>query len=121
MREHTVKKIIFSSSAKVYGDLGISCYDESIDPKPVNVCGRTKRMIEEILLDIQSSDHEWRIAILRYFNLVGAHVSGLVDEIPRGVPNNLMPYIAKVAGGELPFPSIFGNDYPTNDGTGMRD
>lgn len=116
-----VKTLVFSSSATVYGDPGYTQYNESTPLKPVNVYGRTKLMIEEVLRDIKQSDALWQIAILRYFNPVGAHESGLIGEDPAGIPNNLMPFISQVAIGQRPQLSIFGNDYPTPDGTGKRD
>lgn len=122
MKEHNVKKFIFSSSATVYGDQGLTKYVESIERgKTTNPYGTTKAMIEKILEDLYASDNSWNITILRYFNPVGAHESGLIGEEPNGIPNNLMPYVMKVASGKLEVLSIFGNDYPTPDGTGIRD
>lgn len=121
MLAHQVKKIVFSSSATIYGDPGLDRYDESMKPEPINVYGRTKWMIEQILQDIVTADPDWKVAILRYFNPVGAHPSGLIGENPKGVPNNLMPYLLKVAIQEYPSLNVFGDDYPTPDGTGMRD
>ena len=122
MKEHNVKKFIFSSSATVYGDQGLTRYAESIERgKTTNPYGTTKAMIEKILEDLYASDNSWNITILRYFNPVGAHESGLIGEEPNGIPNNLMPYVMKVASGKLEVLSIFGNDYPTPDGTGIRD
>lgn len=122
MKEHDVKKFIFSSSATVYGDQGLTRYAESIERgKTTNPYGTTKAMIEKILEDLYASDNSWNITILRYFNPVGAHESGLIGEEPNGIPNNLMPYVMKVASGKLEVLSIFGNDYPTPDGTGIRD
>ena len=116
-----VKTLVFSSSATVYGDPQYLPIDENHPTNPTNPYGRTKLQIEEILCDLSNSDLGWRIICLRYFNPVGAHESGLIGESPKGVPNNLMPYIAKVAAGELPYLNIYGNDYPTSDGTGVRD
>lgn len=116
-----VSKIIFSSSATVYGDPGYSQYLESTPVAPINPYGRTKLMVEDILRDIKNSKTYWRIAILRYFNPVGAHSSGMIGESPLGIPNNLMPFIAQVAGGKRSMLSIFGGDYPTSDGTALRD
>lgn len=122
MKEFNVKSLIFSSSAAVYGDHGSVKYDETMECKtPNNPYGRTKAMIETILQDLYVSDPEWKITLLRYFNPVGAHESGLIGEIPDGVPNNLMPYVVKVATGELPKLTIFGDDYDTEDGTCIRD
>lgn len=121
MARAKVKTLIFSSSATVYGEPGVVKYTENLPLKPVNVYGRTKLMVEDILRDISKSDPGWRIALLRYFNPVGAHASGLIGEDPNGIPNNLMPFVAQVAVGKLPKLSIFGNDYPTPDGTGKRD
>lgn len=122
MQEHCVKKFIFSSSATVYGDNGEIKYVESMGRgKTTSPYGTTKAMIEKILEDLYFSDNSWNITILRYFNPVGAHESGLIGEEPNGIPNNLMPYVMKVASGKLETLSIFGNDYPTIDGTGVRD
>ncbi|MEQ9209996.1 MAG: UDP-glucose 4-epimerase GalE [Pseudomonadales bacterium] len=121
MQKAGCKKLVFSSSATVYGDPGVVAYTEQLPLKPVNPYGQSKRMVEDIARDLQASDRGWSIALLRYFNPVGAHPSGLIGEDPRGVPNNLMPYIAKVAVGELPEVNVFGDDYPTPDGTGVRD
>lgn len=121
MNRANVKTIVFSSSATVYGDPGIVRYKESTPLKPVNVYGRTKLMVEDVLRDLKKSDSNWRIALLRYFNPVGAHESGLIGEDPAGVPNNLMPFISQVAIGKREKLSIFGDDYPTGDGTGKRD
>lgn len=122
MRNHGVKNIIFSSSATVYGDPEIIPITEEC-PKGVctNPYGWTKSMLEQILTDIQKADNEWNVILLRYFNPIGAHKSGLIGEDPNGIPNNLMPYITKVATGQLPRVNVFGNDYPTPDGTGVRD
>ena len=122
MKEYNVKRFIFSSSATVYGDQGITKYSESVGRgETSNPYGTTKAMIEKILEDLYSSDNSWNITILRYFNPVGAHESGLIGEEPNGIPNNLMPYVMKVASGKLEVLNVFGNDYPTPDGTGIRD
>ena len=122
MQKYNVKKLVFSSSATVYGDPGCPKYVEEMGRgKTTNPYGTTKAMIEKILEDLYSSDNSWDISILRYFNPVGAHESGLIGEEPNGIPNNLMPYVMKVASGKLEILSIFGNDYPTVDGTGVRD
>lgn len=116
-----VHSIVFSSSATVYGDPGYSQYREDTPLAPVNVYGRTKLMVEDILRDLKNSESAWRIALLRYFNPIGAHKSGLIGENPVGIPNNLMPFIAQVAVGKRHKLSVFGNDYPTPDGTSLRD
>ena len=122
MQKYEVKNIIFSSSATVYGDPGIPKYTENMERgKTTSPYGTTKAMIEKILEDLYTSDNSWNITLLRYFNPVGAHESGLIGEEPNGIPNNLMPYIMKVASGKLEELSVFGNDYPTPDGTGVRD
>ena len=122
MKEHNVKKFIFSSSATVYGDNGETKYVETMGRgETTSPYGTTKAMIEKILEDLYFSDNSWNITLLRYFNPVGAHESGLIGEEPNGIPNNLMPYVMKVASGKLETLSIFGNDYPTVDGTGVRD
>ncbi len=122
MQSHNVKKIIFSSSATVYGDPGIHKYHEGLGRGiPTSPYGATKAMIEEILEDLYKSDNSWSIVILRYFNPVGAHESGLIGEAPNGIPNNLMPFIMQVASGKRECLNIFGNDYPTRDGTCIRD
>jgi len=122
MQEYNVKKIIFSSSATIYGDPGVPKYVEELGRgKTSNPYGTTKAMIEQILEDLYTSDNEWSIAILRYFNPIGAHSSGLIGEKPNGIPNNLMPYILKVASNQLEILNVFGNDYDTKDGTGVRD
>jgi UDP-glucose 4-epimerase len=113
--------IVFSSSATVYGDPAVVPILESHSLGPINPYGRTKLMVEDILRDLAIADVRWRIAILRYFNPVGAHESGLIGEDPSGVPNNLLPFIAQVAVGKLPHLAVFGNDYSTPDGTGVRD
>ena len=121
MQRHNVKRIIFSSSATVYGDPASVPIREDFPLSTTNPYGSTKLMIERILQDLHRSDPEWNIVLLRYFNPVGAHASGLLGEDPNGIPNNLTPYIAKVASGQLPLVHVFGNDYPTADGTGVRD
>ena len=122
MQKYNVKKLVFSSSATVYGDPGNPKYVEEMGRgETTNPYGTTKAMIEKILEDLYASDNSWDISILRYFNPVGAHSSGLIGEEPNGIPNNLMPYVMKVAAGKLEVLSIFGNDYPTKDGTGVRD
>ena len=121
MAEFGVKRLVFSSSATVYGDPHTVPISEDFPLQATNPYGRTKLMIEEILRDLGHSDAAWQIAILRYFNPVGAHVSGLIGENPNGIPNNLMPFVAQVAVGRRPELSVFGNDYPTPDGTGVRD
>ncbi len=121
MRDANVKKIVFSSSATVYGVPKTLPIQESFPLSATNPYGQTKLMIEQILQDLYVSDPGWSISILRYFNPVGAHKSGLIGEAPKGIPNNLMPYVTQVATGKLPKLKIFGNDYPTPDGTGVRD
>jgi len=121
MREHSVRKIVFSSSATVYGDPHTVPIMEDFPLAPTNPYGRSKLMIEEILCDINAAGEGWDIALLRYFNPVGAHPSGLIGEDPNGIPNNLFPYITQVAVGKHKTLSVFGNDYPTVDGTGVRD
>ena len=121
MKEHNVKKIIFSSSATVYGKPKTVPIKEDFPLSATNPYGRTKLMIEEILEDVYVSDNEWSIILLRYFNPIGAHESGLIGENPNGIPNNLMPYITQVALGKLDHLNVFGNDYQTHDGTGVRD
>lgn len=121
MKEHSVKDIVFSSSATVYGDPKSVPIREDFPLGATNPYGRSKLMIEEILRDLHASDPEWNIALLRYFNPVGAHKSGLIGEDPNDIPNNLMPFISQVAIGKRPELSVFGNDYPTRDGTGVRD
>lgn len=120
MKQHNVKKIVFSSSATVYGMAKVPIKEDS-PLSTTNPYGSTKLMIEQILKDVFVADNEWSIALLRYFNPVGAHESGLIGENPNGIPNNLMPYISQVAVGKLECLSVFGNDYPTPDGTGVRD
>ena len=119
--EFDVKKIAFSSSATVYGNPKSLPIKEDFPLSTTNPYGTTKLMIEGILKDLYKSDNNWSIAILRYFNPIGAHSSGLIGENPNGIPNNLMPYIIKVATGELECLGVFGNDYNTHDGTGVRD
>jgi UDP-glucose 4-epimerase len=121
MADCGVKTLVFSSSATVYGQPQYLPLDESHPTSATNPYGRTKLMIEEMLADIAASDSSWRIATLRYFNPVGAHDSGLIGENPNGTPNNLMPFISRVAAGRLGELSVFGNDYDTPDGTGVRD
>ena len=121
LNEFNVKKIAFSSSATVYGKPKALPIKEDFPLSTTNPYGTTKLIIEGILKDLYNSDNEWSIAILRYFNPIGAHKSGLIGENPNGIPNNLMPYIIKVATGELDCLGIFGNDYDTHDGTGVRD
>ena len=122
MKKHNVKTLVFSSSATVYGDPEIIPITEECKVGgTTNPYGTSKFMVEQILQDLYKSDNEWNIAILRYFNPVGAHESGLIGEDPKGIPANLMPYIQKVAAGKLKELSVFGNDYNTKDGTGVRD
>lgn len=122
MKKYNCKKIIFSSSATVYGNQGVTKFVETMERgKTTNPYGTTKAMIEKILEDLYVADNSWGIVLLRYFNPVGAHESGLIGDNPNGIPNNLMPYIQKVAAGKLPELSIYGNDYPTKDGTCVRD
>jgi UDP-glucose 4-epimerase len=121
MEQAGIYTLIFSSSATVYGDPGYARYDEQTPLAPINVYGRTKRMVEDILRDGKKAQSRWNVALLRYFNPVGAHESGLMGEDPTGLPNNLMPFIAQVAVGKREKLSVFGNDYPTADGTGVRD
>lgn len=122
MREHDCKNIVFSSSATVYGEPDNVPLPESAPKKPAtNPYGWTKWMIEQILTDLSVADAEWNIVLLRYFNPIGAHESGLIGEDPKGIPNNLVPYVAQVAIGKLPAVRVFGNDYDTPDGTGVRD
>ena len=122
MKNYHVKKFIFSSSATVYGEENKVPYTETMETeRAVNPYGHTKLFVEQILKDLYKSDNTWNICILRYFNPIGAHESGLIGEEPKGIPNNLMPYMVKVANGELPELSVFGDDYNTPDGTGVRD
>lgn len=115
------KKMVFSSSATVYGMKNPSPYREDMPLSAINPYGSTKLMIEQILTDLAASDPAWSVALLRYFNPIGAHESGEIGEDPQGIPNNLLPYIMRVAVGALPHVNIFGGDYPTPDGTGVRD
>lgn len=122
MREYGCKKIVFSSSATVYGSNNISPLKEDMKTGgTTNPYGTTKYMIEIILEDFHKGDSEWGVTLLRYFNPIGAHKSGRIGENPNGIPNNLMPYITQVAIGKLPYLNVFGNDYDTHDGTGVRD
>ena len=127
MSEANVKQLVFSSSATVYGESSSPQYVENFPLGAINPYGRSKAMIEDILRDLSAADlinkseHPWKIALLRYFNPIGAHESGLIGEDPNGIPNNLMPYVAQVAIGKLAQLSVFGDDYPTPDGTGIRD
>ncbi|MCA1925686.1 MAG: UDP-glucose 4-epimerase GalE [Thiobacillus sp.] len=121
MAEAGVKSVVFSSSATVYGDPATVPITEDFPLSATNPYGRSKLFIEEMLRDIARADDGWTIALLRYFNPVGAHESGLIGEDPRGIPNNLMPYVAQVAVGRRPHLNVFGGDYPTPDGTGVRD
>ena len=122
MRKYSCKNIIFSSSATVYGDPASVPITEDF-PKGTctNPYGWTKSMMEQIMTDLQKSDSEWKVVLLRYFNPIGAHKSGKIGEDPQGIPNNLLPYIAQVAVGKLDYLSVFGDDYDTVDGTGVRD
>lgn len=121
MRQAQVKTLVFSSSATVYGDPVALPVCEDFPRSATNPYGRSKLIIEDILADLHLAEPDWRIARLRYFNPVGAHESGLIGENPRGIPNNLLPYIAQVASGQRAYLNIWGNDYPTPDGTGVRD
>jgi UDP-glucose 4-epimerase len=121
MRAAQVSSLVFSSSATVYGAPQYLPLDESHPTSATNPYGRSKLHIEEILADVARSDAQWRMVCLRYFNPVGAHPSGLIGETPNGIPNNLMPYVAQVASGQRAFLQVYGNDYPTPDGTGLRD
>lgn len=121
MKAFGVRHLVFSSSCTVYGDPHKVPITEDFPLSATNPYGRSKLMIEDILRDLYNADHSWNIALLRYFNPVGAHPSGRIGEDPNGIPNNLMPYIAQVAVGKLPYLRVFGNDYPTPDGTGVRD
>jgi len=121
MKNHQVSTLVFSSSATVYGDPQTVPIKEDFPLGPTNPYGRSKLMIEEILRDLHRAEQQWSIALLRYFNPVGAHESGLIGEDPNGIPNNLLPFISQVAVGKLEKLSVFGNDYPTPDGTGVRD
>jgi UDP-glucose 4-epimerase len=121
MKAHGVRNIVFSSSATVYGRYGVVPFKEDSQVSATNPYGFTKVMTEQILTDIHTADSSWNVAILRYFNPIGAHPSGLIGEDPSGIPNNLVPYIAQVAVGKLKQLKVYGNDYPTPDGTGVRD
>ncbi|XQW85940.1 UDP-glucose 4-epimerase GalE [Thalassotalea piscium] len=121
MAAHNVKKLVFSSSATVYGENNVSPLVETMPTSAINPYGQTKLMIEHVLFDLAKSDPQWSIACLRYFNPIGAHHSGLIGENPNGIPNNLLPYVAQVAVGRLPQLQVFGDDYDTPDGTGVRD
>ena len=121
MNRHGVQQIVFSSSATVYGMTEKMPLTEESPLEPVNPYGRSKLVVEQILRDLAAADPAWRVMLLRYFNPVGAHASGLIGEDPIGVPNNLMPFVAQVAVGRQPRLRIYGNDYPTADGTGVRD
>jgi UDP-glucose 4-epimerase len=121
MQDSGVKRLVFSSSATVYGEPKYLPIDEAHPTAPTNPYGWNKLHIEQMLSNLVVADPEWRISSLRYFNPVGAHESGLIGEDPNDIPNNLMPYIARVAAGKLPYLNVYGNDYPTHDGTGIRD
>jgi UDP-glucose 4-epimerase len=121
MKEAGCKNLVFSSSATVYGDPAKVPITEDMPLSATNPYGRSKLIVEEICRDLAKSDPDWHIALLRYFNPVGAHASGLIGEDPKGIPNNLMPFIMQVAVGRRPHLSVFGSDYPTHDGTGVRD
>ena len=121
MQKHGAKRIVFSSSATVYGKPESVPIKEDFPLSTTNPYGETKLMIERILKDLFVSDNEWSISVLRYFNPIGAHKSGLIGEDPKGIPNNLLPYITQVASGKREYLSVFGNDYNTHDGTGVRD
>ena len=122
MRNHDVKNIIFSSSATVYGDPAfIPITEECPKGSPTNPYGWTKWMLEQILTDLHTADNSWNVILLRYFNPIGAHKSGLIGEDPKGIPNNLVPYVAQVAVGKRECLGVFGDDYKTHDGTGVRD
>lgn len=121
MQEEKVFRLVFSSSATVYGINNPIPYKEEYPTGAVNPYGQTKVMIEQMLTDLAAADSRWSIVLLRYFNPIGAHPSGLLGEDPNGIPNNLLPYIAKVAAGQLPYLNVFGDDYDTRDGTGVRD
>ncbi len=121
MERAGVRRLVFSSSATVYGQPDAVPIPESAPLRTTNPYGRSKLLCEDMLRELQTADNRWQIALLRYFNPVGAHASGLIGEKPSGVPNNLMPYITQVAAGKHPFLRVFGDDYPTVDGTGVRD
>lgn len=122
MQKHNVKNIVFSSSATVYGDpQALPLREDMPTGMPTNPYGQSKLMVEHVLTDLYNSDNQWNIVLLRYFNPAGAHPSGLIGEDPNGIPNNLMPFITQVATGKRDKLSVFGNDYDTHDGTGVRD
>ena len=122
MRNHGCKSIVFSSSSTVYGDPdSLPLTEQSPKKSATNPYGWTKWMIEQILTDLHTADPEWNVVLLRYFNPIGAHPSGLIGEDPKGIPNNLVPYVAQVAVGKREAVQVYGNDYPTPDGTGVRD
>ena len=121
MKKYNLRNLVFSSSATVYGEPKTVPITEDFPLSATNPYGRTKLIIEDILRDLYNAEPEWNIALLRYFNPVGAHISGRIGEDPNGIPNNLLPYISQVAVGRLPFLRVFGDDYPTPDGTGVRD
>ena len=121
MRAHGCKKIVFSSSATVYGMHNTAPFTEDMPLSTTNPYGSTKLFIEQILTDLGKADPEWSVCLLRYFNPIGAHESGLIGESPNGIPNNLLPYVAQVAVGKLPCLGVYGDDYDTHDGTGVRD
>ena len=121
MKKHDVKNLVFSSSATVYGDPEKLPITEDCRLTATNPYGRTKLFLEEIMRDLHKSDNSWNILLLRYFNPVGAHKSGKIGENPNGIPNNLMPYIAQVASGKRKELSVFGDDWDTKDGTGVRE
>lgn len=121
MRKHYCKRIVFSSSATVYGSPKTVPIREDFPLSTTNPYGSTKLMLEQILSDLYVPDHDWSVMLLRYFNPIGAHQSGMIGENPNGIPNNLMPYVCQVAVGKLDHLNVFGNDYPTPDGTGVRD
>jgi UDP-glucose 4-epimerase len=121
MSEFNVKTIVFSSSATVYGDPALVPIKENFPLSATNPYGRTKLMVEDILRDLYASDNTWRVGLLRYFNPIGAHSSGMIGEDPNGIPNNLLPYVSQVAVGRLTKLRVFGSDYATHDGTGVRD
>jgi UDP-glucose 4-epimerase len=121
MRRHGVRTLVFSSSATVYGDQKTMPVAETASTAPANPYGRSKLMIEDMLRDLAASDAGWKIALLRYFNPVGAHPSGMIGEDPQGIPNNLMPFVCQVAVGRLPELRVYGGDYATADGSGVRD
>ena len=121
MEKYNVKILVISSSATVYGKYNISPLTEDMELEPINPYGRTKLMLEQIVVDLYNSTKDWSISILRYFNPIGAHPSGRIGEDPKGIPNNLMPYITQVAIGKMKKLNVYGDDYKTHDGTGVRD